>query len=318
VFGFYTLSGYLISLTIHRNYNSISGLPYFFANRIVRIYPTYWVCLAISAGLAAFIGADYALLNRALLMPSGESWFANLFIFGLLGEFPRLLPPAWSLNIELVYYILMALLLTRHRFIALIWLVASIALVAEGVASDLGWSRMYFNFRYPSFCFALGACTFHFRDQLLSAFDRLPVRMICFLACLYPCVPAVTVHSGGNMNDGLLPIAILYMSSMITALMILALHVSSERPSWLYRYDQLLADMSYPVFLVHWPVIALMSITIFEEAQRGIPLMLVSLPMTYFVSYGVVRLVEAPSRRLRSWIRNKSRQSQRIGEAVGS
>jgi len=60
VFGFYILSGYLMTLILHSGYGySWSGVRRFALNRFLRIYPIYWVACLISAGLVLWLGAQF-------------------------------------------------------------------------------------------------------------------------------------------------------------------------------------------------------------------------------------------------------------------
>jgi peptidoglycan/LPS O-acetylase OafA/YrhL len=49
VFGFYALSGYLITLVVNQKYGfSLDGLKKFFINRILRLYPVYLILISFS------------------------------------------------------------------------------------------------------------------------------------------------------------------------------------------------------------------------------------------------------------------------------
>ena len=52
VFGFYTLSGFLMSRILHETYGLHSrGIARYFVNRALRLYPAYWCAVAPSGGL---------------------------------------------------------------------------------------------------------------------------------------------------------------------------------------------------------------------------------------------------------------------------
>src|ERR671933_637802 len=58
VFGFYTLSGYLIARVLATNYPfTVAGCGRFFANRALRLYPGYVVALLFALAVAAVIAA---------------------------------------------------------------------------------------------------------------------------------------------------------------------------------------------------------------------------------------------------------------------
>jgi len=109
VFAFYTLSGFLMTMTLHKKYGFTGpGLSAFCINRILRLWPAYLVILSITVAAlyVAPLGEIYGLLR--VPQTSGE-WAANLALVGLVGSdfshmasMPLTLPNNWSLSIEVV------------------------------------------------------------------------------------------------------------------------------------------------------------------------------------------------------------------------
>ena len=60
VFGFYILSGYLMTFIMQNNYGySLRGRASYALNRFLRIYPVYWVSAVVSLLLIYILGQQY-------------------------------------------------------------------------------------------------------------------------------------------------------------------------------------------------------------------------------------------------------------------
>ena len=131
VFCFYVLSGYLISRVLNERYGfSRKGVIRFSVNRLLRLYPGYWAGAVFALTVVIALPALSRQTGWGYVIPDSlPSWLSAIFIVGSrLKEGCRLLiPQAWSLSVELLFYALMALGLSRHRGIALVWFVASLA-----------------------------------------------------------------------------------------------------------------------------------------------------------------------------------------------
>ncbi|MGI9432920.1 MAG: acyltransferase family protein, partial [Myxococcota bacterium] len=168
VFSFYLLSGYLMSLVLDRTYaESPRGIGRFLANRALRIHPPYWCLLAATLALVTLAPEVAKGLNPVLALPqSAQAWASNLFIFGVHDQPQRLIPPAWSLHVELVFYCAMALGLARRRWLALAWFAASLAWTLHANIEGQHFLLRYLPVQAASLPFSLGACLYHFRGRL--------------------------------------------------------------------------------------------------------------------------------------------------------
>jgi peptidoglycan/LPS O-acetylase OafA/YrhL len=109
VFGFYTLSGYLMTRVLNERYGfRWSGAAAFAVNRVLRLWPAYLVVVALSLGLLAFVPVSP--LYKVLRFPETASeWLVNFAVVGITGIDiqsmalqPVLAPNSWSLSVELV------------------------------------------------------------------------------------------------------------------------------------------------------------------------------------------------------------------------
>jgi peptidoglycan/LPS O-acetylase OafA/YrhL len=116
VFGFYTLSGYLMTRVLNERYGfRWSGTVAFAVNRVLRLWPAYLVVVALSLGLLGFVPVSP--LYKVLRFPETPwEWLVNFTVVGITGfdirsmaNRPVLAPNSWSLSVELVCYALLAL-----------------------------------------------------------------------------------------------------------------------------------------------------------------------------------------------------------------
>ena len=111
VFGFYMISGYLMTSIMQESYGyHLAGRARFVFNRFLRLYPLFWCSALLSLSLIVVIGAEFTqayhsgiylpktwieiLANLTMVYPR---WFANEFT-------PILVPTTWAITVELFFY----------------------------------------------------------------------------------------------------------------------------------------------------------------------------------------------------------------------
>ncbi len=184
VFSFYVVSGFLMTMILNERYGfSPGGFIRFAINRALRLFPVYLIVLAATVLIIVTIGPVNA-INGAMDLPNsvGE-WMANLFIVGLSGithdPGRRLVPPAWSLAIEIVCYLVLALGAARSpRTLAVMLglgiLVSGWQIAADWSAPDYGFQHHYATYQAGLIPFALGGLAYFWRDALQPAPARSP------------------------------------------------------------------------------------------------------------------------------------------------
>jgi peptidoglycan/LPS O-acetylase OafA/YrhL len=135
---FFVLSGFIITTTSRPDLGRLSRLPRYLFRRAWRIYPTFWAALSVS------VAASVVLSHESLVRPG---WVAEVFETVLLippSAPQRLLPVAWTLSYELMFYAVFAALFVLPRWAA--------------IPALLGWAalvlRAYITSTYPGNRFA--------------------------------------------------------------------------------------------------------------------------------------------------------------------
>ena len=278
---FFTISGFYMALILSEKYTGPGRCRLFYTNRWLRLFPLYWVVLALSFGVSLFFTT---FLHTSLLLGPWQTWLhrlspatvaaaitANVTIIGqdLLffthvnaasgtlsfawdalqratpGWFFLLIPQAWTISLELVFY-LMAPWLTRrsNAFLAAV-IAASFALRAVIYAGNFPfdpWKQRFF----PVECgfFLLGILSYRLYAALKPL--RVPRRTLWTVSALY--VAAIFVYQflpGARGKE--------YYLYAATVLSIPFLFLLTQK----MRFDRLIGELSYPMYISHWTVIVL-------------------------------------------------------------
>jgi len=213
---FFVLSGFIVFRIHAADLSQPSRLARFITKRFVRIYPVYWIVLALLVALSVQAGRPIAerldpwTVTRAVLLLPGTG---------------SILSVSWSLTYELGFYLTVAAMIFRVRVgIALLaaWVVASIVLWQAGG-------------RQPyAIDFVLGLLI-----ALMAEKVALPRAGLCVAAGLLTMAAALTWQ---------LPI----LTGLGAAAGIIGLIQINRIP----RSMELLGDASYSIYLLHFPALA--------------------------------------------------------------
>lgn len=316
VHSFYLLSGYLMALVLDRTYPPTApGIRDFLLNRGLRIYPPYLAVVLLTIGAMSIDERVFTVLNdHTFGWPTTlDGWLRNFGIFGLnihlvskeLAFAPRFIPPSWSLDTELCFYILMALGLGRERRIALIWLALSIAFVGYGYAVQLTWPQRFLPLAAASLPFSLGAVLHLWRDRL----PRLGAGHAIFALVLYALNMRFAGWTASTTSNMFAPFYLSTLAAAYATASLAQLDVS-RLPNALKRIDTVLGDLSYPVFLSHWLAAAIaVYFGIGGVAAQGPELLAIGTVIATALAWGIHRAVEKPIASLRDRTRERARSA---------
>lgn len=324
VHGFFILSGYLMTLIMCEKYGySISGVRCFAINRWLRLYPSYFVILALTVCVVAFYGEDLTIAYRnSIFLPhSLAGWAQNIsLVFPSIfptSEVPRLSPPTWSLTVELMYYVLIATGLSRSRRSCLAWLIVSAVYMLATHVLELGYQYRYDMIFAGSLPFALGANIYHYRDRLCallsSASKPLPVMGLLVLFLLNGFWAAMASARNGSE----LAFYISYYSNyLINCLLIVSL-INFRLPILTVELDQRIGEFSYPMYLLHWQAGFISSMLLWGRpvsglGSHGVMSFIFALALCVILSQLIVTFVEHPIQKLRFKIGDSAKSPQAV------
>lgn len=319
VFGFYILSGYLMTFIMHKNYGySISGMSKYALNRFLRVYPTYWASIVFSLLIIILVGESFTRdYHSAIYLPSSiTDWANNIFLFFPDMEEPRLTPPAWALTVEIFFYICIGLGLSKNKKVTLIWLCLSMAYHIAAMLLNWSWEYRYFAIPAASLPFAMGAIIYHYKDNLNSLFKK-TIYKVEMVEHLLPLIlfGLILANWGGayfiNKMDGW-PF---YSNFLLNTLLIIVLTNRKQLPFISRSFDKRMGDFSYPIYLIHYQV-GLVVIIIFgvlglSMERPSILLMCVSLPFIFLASWLIIKSIEEPIEQVRAKVRQVTKNLSR-------
>lgn len=316
---FYIISGFYMSLILNEKYvGSRDSYRLFISNRLLRLYPVYGVLLVMivlfNVTSLLVLGYDGTserlwnyLRNGAIGMGAfGYLMLTNLVIFGQdvvsflaldvtdgtlrftgnyldeehAGYIFLFIPQAWTVGLELLFYLIAPFLVRRHVGVLLVLIGVSLALRIWLYQSGL--DRDPWNYRF------------------------FPTELAFFLAGSVSYRVYQMVRSA-PISRALLSVALVFMVLFtVTFQMIPVVHVVKQ---WTYYFalvfllpfifvlakdhpvDRALADLSYPVYLSHLFVIEVLLIV---GMTKGGSFGLIVSILSISVSYVLVRFVERP------------------------
>jgi peptidoglycan/LPS O-acetylase OafA/YrhL len=331
--GFYEVSGFLITLVLFEKYQSKS---LFYGNRALRIYPIYWVAVAIYllaewtvSGTSFFQNylGDAKILDWPMALLIG---FSNIFLFGIdilqfisgdnqgTIEFFRVLPNyffsrfvfipvAWTLALELMFYVIAPFIVRR---LSLTIGVVILSLAARYIAYRHGFSGDVYNYKtfpFELFYFLLGSLSYRgyrlLRDaspQFRTVVSLASGVFLLILTARYSELPDTPLMHTLSPNKWFL-----YVSRHAY---LLAIPLLLPGTVWLTRHsriDTFVGSLSYPLYLMH-PLFLALVIT--QPYVLSIPTPVFIVATSLLLSVLMTLLVERPIDRMReSRVKQKSR-----------
>lgn len=337
VMGFFLVSGYLITRVVAGPYSDgFDGLRRFALNRFLRIYPTYWACALFSLAVILMFPSQAYEIKPAMVLPDSTwDWIRQFAIFGLLDPVGgrsdvMIIPVAWSLSVELVFYIFIALIAARSKLATISWFAISIVVSSYHILfSDI--DRAYFSYDGTMIAFAAGALLFYVEDYFKKKINKkteLNKFNYFMMSCLGVCALAFWQEPIAIFSHFVMGVEIEVLQQSIpydnlwliyaalpvaAAAMFLSLNVAIDsNGGWFVSHhakniNDWLANLSYPVFLLHWPILVLVTGVMGGAGGEGLdrnPIYsLISLPVLFGASYLIVRYVEHPVGKIRKLVR---------------
>lgn len=309
---FYIISGFYMALVLNEKYVGPGAAGAFYINRLLRLLPAYWVMAAIALVIYLYI---YLFTGGGFIAVVAEmigkmefwrvAWFfvANTTLIGIdwVGrifpvEAPNtavLVAPAWTLGVELSFYAIAPFLLRRSVWTLTGVLVASLCLrFAYFIGLDLGadpWGYSFFP--YEVALFMAGALSYRLYDRIRdgkggAAFGLSLVIVILFFQIIQK---GITL-SICNCDIVVVPLrAALYVYAAVAAAFLF-------RETKSKKFDTEIGELSYLVYLAHFPLIELYNVTVHpgsslvQAAIRSVVILIISLVVAVLVR----RFVERP------------------------
>jgi exopolysaccharide production protein ExoZ len=278
---FFVISGFIMWVTTHR---SAIGPKAFLGKRIRRIVPLYWTFTA----LALVIAVVAPRLGKSTSAAHAVASFLFLpAVNPVTHKAEPVLAPGWTLNHEMLFYVIFALALTlspRPRFYAVIGVNVGLAILGWLVGGSLLVS-FYTNPIILEFVFGVivgWACTSGYALSRRVSTPLVSVSALVMIAC-----------AGVWGQTALLRVAVWGIPA---AVIVLALALTeNSKPVARWRSWQFMGDASYSIYIVHGVVLsALLSLMVKHLGEPKLVMIPVGAPLAIAVGLAVYRYLERP------------------------
>ncbi|MEO6677593.1 MAG: acyltransferase [Pseudomonas sp.] len=289
VISFLIISGFVMTSLIERNYNAPEQFQLFYMDRVLRLYPQFLLYFVASCAVIHFLlpgtpqAAALTVNNIVTSLPIVPMGF---YMFGI--TVPEILPAAWSLGLEMCFYLLIPFLLVyKLRGMAYGLSVAVFTVAAFGyINTDVYGYRLLpgvlFIFLCGSYLYRMRA-----RGRLVVAATAI-VAAVMFLAIVTGFIPRRPFNA--EVTAGIaLGVPLVFLLSKLKY----------------HRMDELLGNISYGVFLNHFVVMYVLRAfwPVAYDARMVTAVLLLSLVLSGISYY----CVERPALKLRHALRAGSR-----------
>lgn len=253
---FFVLSGFLIGGILLDNRDSPHYYSVFYARRIHRIFPIYYIMVAL-----LFVGTWLA-PQSALFRGTLPLWLYPLYAQNLVHDFrqgPAWLGPSWSLAVEEQFYLIFPFivrLVSKKRLLAIMWacVIGAPLLRALLIIRTGGFAPAHSLLPCRADCLAWGVIgAFIVRsDQAVSWFRahaRWLYAALGFLVALRVSMLKWPFSYGGTIGYSLLAITffLLIVLALVAPFPLLKNALTARWLCWL-------GTLSYCVYLIHQPV----------------------------------------------------------------
>lgn len=274
---FFILSGFYMSLILENKYHRPNGYMLFIRNRILRIYPAYFVVLILTFLFSLYWSSHdqinsflpyqndsiklhpatmlYLIFQNVVILTQDVGNFFSINQKGLLFFDPHasstlpfvylhsLIPQAWTLSIELVFYLLAPLFVRRKTVVIFLLLLLSISV--RVLIYSLGfhhepWTNKFFPSEFAFFL--AGILAFRMYQKKLF-FKIKKVEFIIFYFALvlltlgYDMLPKIY----GFIN----PMQLLYFVFFFAITPLIFGFLKNS------KLDRFIGELSYPIYISH-------------------------------------------------------------------
>lgn len=270
--GFFVISGFYMSLILNEKYNNKSYWLYI-SNRLFRIYPTYWVVLILTAIVLYFYhfqGIESIFLKN--YFPDVKTPYLYTNVIGIIRDLTLLLridyvemilnpiktnvllvSQAWTLVIEIMFYLVAPFLVKRNLKFILTFSILSFILRYSFFVFFRKLHVPLSDTFFPAeiVFFMLGSLSYKlFRflktNEIKDYLFYLLLILFILLTVFYRFIPSI-VYKFIYIND-LIYVAIL---ALLIPVIFLKIHK--------IKFDRFLGELSYPVYISHVLFIFLIS-----------------------------------------------------------
>jgi peptidoglycan/LPS O-acetylase OafA/YrhL len=317
---FFIISGFYMTLILNQKYSE-RGVFVYYSNRLLRLFPTYLIVLSMSflalwvsdIGIFTRIDKFKATFTHGMFVTVSYLW-TNIAVLGqeilfLLGIDPQshsfywaldgmasekawpqtLVPQAWSLSMEFYFYLIAPFILCRSVYWLSLLFILSLALrlfiISAGPEYDLLARR----------CFPAELCLFLVGSFSYFLFTKIKDSRSKYSLGLTSWGALLVILTCYNKIEKEYALVVLTFTAFVTIPFVF--NLTKDR-----KVDRFLGNISYPIYIVHFLIIALLQEYLEEYSLSFLLILVLS------VSIMLYCVVDAPI--------NRWRQGRVLGPAI--
>jgi peptidoglycan/LPS O-acetylase OafA/YrhL len=280
---FFVLSGFVLASSL-KDLKGDFSFPNYVVRRVLRIYPLYIVAVLVAFFIAHDKVKVFALVQELLLTSSVHT----------------LIPPGWTMGIEVILSLLMPVLILTLRQRPIFYVLLVIMLFSYNFLSPF---IMHFMLGILLNDFYRSGRRAAWLDQGKYLLLIIPICILFYsLRQLMMVMPGVEYFINlfqdviGMQRDKIY----FYFSGFASAVFILIILQSAKLQAILnHRVLTFLGKISFSLYLLHWIVIKAFHFETMKESFTSVPLFLLTIivsvsVVTIFISYFTYRFIELP------------------------
>ena len=290
---FFVISGFLITNLIFRQIqNKTFSFREFYFRRAKRLLPAAYTTFIFTALAATVLLTSQELVDFSHQLIGAVTFTANMVLwrqgtyFGVESDLKPLLH-IWSLSIEEQYYFLLPVVLVftpKKYWFRLIISSLILSLLVCFVFYQIQAGTAFYLFPARAWELCIGSLgVFFFRNDVVIKISR-----ILFVPAIVTIV-YVTMNPFGGMHPG--------ADSLLACVGTLIIILSNSQQLFsnlLGKVLSWLGDMSYSLYLVHWPIFAFVNNVWMDDAQVPLSVRLFCIAISIVLGYLQYTFIEYP------------------------